>query len=110
MGFFTIFIAPGLSERDYKRALSAGSAEVSSRGRDHRELLTTAGFETIEQIDLTPEFRETARAWLDARERYAEELAAAEGEERFEERQRDNRAQLAAIEDGLLHRALFICA
>jgi hypothetical protein len=109
MGFFTIFIAPGLAERDYQRALSAGSAEVSSRRRDHRELLTTAGFESIEQIDLTAEFLETARAWLNARDRYAEELAAAEGEAQFEERRRDNRTQLTAIEDGLLHRALFIC-
>ena len=110
MGFFTIFIPDGLSERDYSRAMQAGPTFVSTRRRDHAEMLRAAGFGSIQHIDLTDEFLATTRAWLDRRERFREELAAAEGEANFEERQTDSRAQLAGIEEGLLRRSLFVCS
>lgn len=110
MGFFTIFVADGLSERDYRRALRSGPNFVSSGRRDHREMLTSAGFGSVEEIDLTPEFLETTRAWLNGRERYREELIAAENAASFEERQNDSRAQASAIESGLLRRSLFVCS
>ena len=110
MGFFTIFVPDGLSERDYRRALQSGPNFVSSRRRDHRSLMTSAGFASVEEIELTDEFRETARAWLEGRARYRDELIAAEGEAAFEERQADATSQLSAIEAGLLHRSLFICS
>lgn len=110
MAFFTIFVAPGLSRAAYRRALRDGPSFVSSRQRDHREMLSTAGFTEVEEVDLTKEFRETQRAWTECRDRYAEELIAAEGEAAFNERRSDGVAQLAAIETGLLRRALFVCS
>jgi hypothetical protein len=109
MGFFTIFVADGLPERDYQRALRSGPSFVSSRRRDHKEMLGGAGFASVKEIDLTAEFLETTRAWLNGRERYREELIAVEGEASFEERQNDSRLQAKGIEDGLLRRALFVC-
>jgi hypothetical protein len=110
MAFLTIFVTPGLSKRDYQRALKAGPNWVGTRRRDHRELLASAGFVEIEEIDLTPEFLVTARAWYDTRQRHAAELRAAEGDTAFEERRRDSKLQIEAVEAGLLRRALFVCA
>lgn len=110
MGFFTIFVAEGLSQRDYRRALSSGPTFVSSRGRDHRELLTSAKFRQIEEVDLTDEFLTTAKAWYEGRQTHEEELVAAEGGAAFEERQSDSRTQLEAIQSGLLRRSLFVCS
>jgi len=110
MAFFTIFIARGLSEADYRRALRAGPTFVSSRRRDHRELLSAAGFTEVEELDLTPQFEETQRAWLDGRGSYARELIAAEGEASFNDRRANGVRHLAGIEAGLLRRALFVCS
>jgi hypothetical protein len=110
MGFFTIFVPDGLSKSAYEQALRSGPSYVSTRRRDHRELLTSAGFQRVEEIDLTPEFLVTTRAWLDGRERLRDELLKAEGQGRFEERQLDSTVQAEAIEAGLLRRALFLCS
>jgi hypothetical protein len=69
--------------------------------------LASAGFVDIDEIDLTDEFVSTGRAWIDEWEEHAEELARLEGRAAFEERQRDRRVQLRAVEDGLLRRGLF---
>jgi hypothetical protein len=110
MGFFTIFVPGGLSESKYQRALSSGPTYVSTRRRDHQELLAAAGFGSVEEVDLTAEFLVTTRAWYDGRERFREALIQAEGEESFEERQLDSKVQAEGIENGLLRRALFLCA
>ena len=109
MAFFTIFVPTGLSRAEYRKATRSGPSAVSSRGRDHGELLAAAGFTRIDEIDLTPEFMQTARTWYYGRERHSAELIAAEGEDSFNERQQDSRSQLEAIEAGLLRRALFVC-
>ena len=96
MGFFTIFVPAGLSERDYRRALRSGPSFVSSGRRDHNTLFIAAGFELVDEIDLTDEFEATARAWPEARARYRDQLVAAEGNAAFDERQDDAIAQLHA--------------
>ena len=110
MGFLTIFMADGLSERDYRRALTAGPAFISTRRREHREMILSAGFKRVDEVDLTDEFLITNRGWHDGRERYRDEFVATEGIASFEERQQDSRSQIAGIESGILRRALFICS
>jgi hypothetical protein len=110
MGFFTIFISDGLSEAAYQRALKSAPTFVSTRRRDYHSLLKSAGFRSVDEIDLTPEFQTTTRAWCDGRARYRQEFIDAEGEATFEERQADSTAQLRGIEAGLLRRSLFICS
>jgi hypothetical protein len=110
MAFVTIFVAPGLTEPEYRRALHSGPTFVSSRRKDHRELITSAGFSHIEETDLTAEFLRTSRAWETERDKQAFELIAAEGEAAFSERQSDLGVQSSAIEAGLLRRSLFICS
>lgn len=108
MAFYTIFIAPGLAVSEYRRAASSGPRAVGTRRREHDEMLRAAGFGDVTELDVTADFERTARASYEGRTRYATELARAEGESSFRERQSDLRAQLRAIESGLLRRSLFV--
>ena len=57
-------------------------------------------------VDVAASFIATARTSIELRAEHADELAALEPPGSFETRQADNRAQLAATEDGLLRRSL----
>ena len=70
-------------------------------------MLETAGFTAVTELDRTVEFAEATRAWIEQWELHHNELAAMLGEEAVNERQAERRAQLAAIEDGILRRSLF---
>ena len=108
IAFYTIFIPPGLSQAEYRRAARAGPSAVTSHGRQQAELLRSAGFTGVRETDVTEAFLRTTRAWYEARARYAGQLSEAEGEASFRERQRDYRLQARAIEAGLLRRSLFV--
>ncbi|MQA88586.1 MAG: hypothetical protein GEV03_29250 [Streptosporangiales bacterium] len=107
MGFSTIFEAPGLSAAARRRARAAGPRAVAMRS-DHGRLLRSARFRDITELDVTPAFRATASAWLAESESHADELAALQPPGAFEQRLAERRALLAAIDAGLLHRALFL--
>ena len=108
IGFFSIFIASGLSPADYRRAARSGPPAVRSRNLTPSELLEAAGFTSIAEQDLTSEFLETTRAWLRERQQNSDELIALQGEAVFLERQADSEAQAHAVEEGLLGRGLFV--
>jgi len=108
LAFYTIFIPPGLSPSEYRRATRSGPAAVTSRRREQGQLLRSAGFARIVETDVTEDFLRTTRAWQEARARFADELIEAEGEALFRDRQRRYRLQSGAIEAGLLRRALFV--
>ena len=105
--FYTIFIPSGLSDKDYRRAARIRSYVTSWR-RGHPELLSAAGFSNVEEIDLTDEFLRVAQAWLEARERHADELSKVEGQAAFDQRLKEIKASVAALRDGLFHRSLFV--
>ena len=108
IAFYTIFIPSGLSEAAYRRAARAGPSAVTSRRREQPELLRSAGFTGVREIDVTEAFLRATRAWYEARARYAGQLSQAEGEALFCDRQRDYHLQARAIEAGLLRRSLFV--
>ena len=81
---------------------------MTSRGRQHPDLLRSAGFTGVREVDVTEDFLRATRAWSEARARYAGQLSQAEGEASFRERQRDYRLQARAIEAGLLKRSLLV--
>lgn len=108
IAFYTIFISPGLSDADYRRALRLAPPGVASGKREQQELLRSAEFVKIVETDVTAAYLHTARGWLEARERHAAELRLPEGEAQFEQKQMQNRAQVKAIQEGLLRRSLFV--
>jgi hypothetical protein len=107
MGFFTIFETPGLPPAARRRARAAGPRAVGMRS-DNRRLLGSAGFRDITELDVTSAFRATAAAWLAYSEAHADELARLEPPGAFQQRQADRRAMLAAIDVGLLRRAMVL--
>jgi len=106
IAFTTIHGSPGLTDAARRRAHRSGPRAVATRS-DQAHLLWSAGFVDVDEVDLTAAFATTARAWLTEAETHAEALAAVEAPGAFEERQRERRVQLAAIDDGLLRRSLF---
>ena len=106
IAYTTIFVTPGLDPMRRRRAQRSGPRAVASRS-DQRQLLVSAGFIDIDVVDLTAEWATTARGWIDGWLSNEAELSALESTGAFAQRQRERRAQLRAIEDGLLRRALF---
>jgi hypothetical protein len=103
----TIHPTPGLDARRRRRAHRDGPVAVASHVPPH-ELLTRAGFTDIEETDCTAEFATVARAWIDQWDRHRDALAALLGAEEVDQRQRERRIQLRAVEDGLLRRTLLV--
>jgi hypothetical protein len=107
MGFTNIHEAPHLAAAARRRARAAGPRAVATRSTDQR-LLRAAGFCDITELDVTPAFRATAAAWLAESDRHADQLAPLEPPGAFQQRQADRWALLAAIDAGLLRRALLV--
>ena len=107
MGLTTIFETPGLPPAGRRRARAAGPRAVAMRS-DHRRLLRSAGFRDITETDVTSAFRATAAAWLAQSEAHADELVRLKPPGAFQQRQADRRAMLAAVDAGLLRRALLL--
>ena len=107
--FFTIHPAPGLSPSRRRRAHHDGPVAVAAH-LPHRELLERAGFIDIEEIDCTAEFATIASAWIERNEHHHDHLIDLIGLADYEQRQRERRIQLRAIEDGLLRRSLLTAA
>ena len=103
-----MFIPSGLSDKDYRRAARSRSNSVTSWRREHPDLLSASGFSNVEEIDLTDEFLRVAQAWLEARERHADELSKVEGQAAFDQRLKEIKASVAALRDGLFHRSHFV--
>lgn len=106
IAFFTIHPAEGLTRGQRRRAARDGPIAVAT-ARPHRQLLEAAGLTEVTQTDCTGDFAAVTRAWLHHWDANHEELTALLGEHMVAERQAERRAQLSAIEDGILARSLF---
>ena len=106
IAYLTIFTTPGLSKRDHRRAVRQGPRAVASR-REQAELLQAAGLVEVLETDVTADFLETARRWVNHASKFEGELRSTLGDTLFDEQQTARRAMIAAIEEGLLSRALF---
>jgi SAM-dependent methyltransferase len=105
IAFYTIHPAPDLDRAGRRRARRDGPLAVSTR-RPNREMLESAGFDDVCETDFTDEYASVTRAWIDRYDERAAELEWLLGAEIVAERQADRRAQLQAVEDGILRRSL----
>ena len=106
IAFTTIYIAPGVSERDYRRAVRARGPGVAEK-RAMLELVQTAGFANARERDMTRAFGRTTQAYIDNSARYEDALREAWGSARYAEGMRTRHATLALIEEGIVRRALY---
>lgn len=104
--FGVIFPTPGLSPADRRRAHAAGPPDVALR-RSYPAMLETAGFVDVEEHDRTAEYLVTARRKLAATERLANRLVELLGADGFVEERQRRIGAVAAVEEGLLRRAVF---
>jgi hypothetical protein len=106
-GFLTIFVTPGLSKGEHRRAVRLGPRAVSA-DRTQTALLKAAGFIDVEETDVTHDFLQTVSRWLRFSRRLEAPLRVALGDQLFDEQQGDRTAMIAAVEEGLLSRSLFV--
>ena len=107
LAYSQIFVTPGLSPADRRRAVDLGPPEVASRLAP-LDLLESAGFTNALEVDVTRAFLDTYRALLAARARYAVEFRAQDGGEVFDEEQTRKEKVARGIEAGFLRRSLLV--
>jgi hypothetical protein len=107
LAFTTIHIPRELTASDHRRAARAGPPDVVAR-HDYPTLLRAAGFHDITELDLTPAYLTTARAWLRHILKLQTELAALRPPGELADQLARRRTAITAIEAGLLRRSMFL--
>ena len=107
IAFHNIFVTHELPDSERRRVAKLGNPYVYTRA-DQQALLRSAGFTNIRETDVTGEYLRVQRAMYEANERHARALRRAQGNERFEERQRNRLRTLDGIGAGILRRSLFV--
>jgi hypothetical protein len=107
MVFTVISIAPGLSAQRYRRAVANGP-EFIETDVDYPTLLAQTGWNVAAREDLTDAYEASCLRQLRADETHCEALAALIGSEELAERLQGWRSKLAAMDDDLLRRELFV--
>jgi hypothetical protein len=108
MAFISIHPASGLGQSDYRRSLKAGPPAIGLRRRSHNDLLETAGFELVESVDLTDDYLEVRRLYLEQAEKEADQLSGDSRDDSVEDRLLSLRQKCEAVEEGLHRRTLFV--
>jgi hypothetical protein len=98
--------AAGLTAIPRRRA-SRDGPPAGATAHPHRQLLEAAGYTQVTETDCTAEFAAVTRAWIRQWDANHQDLVTLLGEQAVAERQAEQRAQLRAIEDGILSRSLF---
>ncbi len=107
MAFTVVEVAPGLTPAQRRRAARVGPVGVRTRS-DYPSLLASAGFVDVVVDDRSDRYRATQQRWIDATVRREDELRAVLGESVYEERIAERHGSLAAIDDGVLLRRLYV--
>ena len=102
----TVALASGLTGDALEHALEIGPPHVTAP-EGYPSLCAQAGFTDIAVTDLTGDYEDTARRWMEEWDRESGELAELLGDD-FHERQRRRRNALPAIGGGLLKRYLVL--
>ncbi len=109
MACLIIEVSEGLDRRSRRRANSVGPRCIATSGA-YPSMFRSAGFVNVERIDCTAEYRRTAAAWLAERERHTDELCVLVGEQVHRDKVKESYATIAAIDEGLLRRYLYVAS
>ncbi|MFN2593650.1 MAG: hypothetical protein ABR579_02030 [Actinomycetota bacterium] len=105
MAYTTIVTSPGLDRSSRQKAIRLGPPAVDASAPDD-VLMQKAGFTDVRIMDVTSDFLDTARAWLNAFLHYESDVKAILGEAEWEERQASRQQIVTGIEAELLRRVL----
>lgn len=107
MLFYVIAPTRGLSGNDLAEACELGPPFVGTPD-SYEALLKASGWQVIENTDLTTEYLQALKRLVSGLESGAEELKPVMGHDDFTEHLIRRRAQIDAIERGLLEREMFL--
>lgn len=105
MAGYVISMPSNLTVEEEAEAARTGPSEVKAVGSPTLQA-EKAGFEVIEQRDVTQEFQATCRALLHARAEHEPALREEYGDEWFDEEGTKTAEMIDAVERGLLRRSL----
>lgn len=106
MVFTVILTTPGLTDDHYLKAIESGPSFIAAED-SYPNLIDAAGWELVEQIDLSTEFLETLQVMRDNELRYADELGNLLGKEETQHRLTRNDESIYGLEHKLIKRKLF---
>ena len=106
MCFTVIRLADGLKGTAMERAVQAGPEFIHSETH-YPSMLQSAGWQTIQQDDITGAFCASIERMIAAEEKQSESLRALRGNEANETAQANWRYKLQAVADGLILREFF---
>ena len=106
LAFATIYIKPGVGEREYRRAARARGRGAASR-HAVTDLLRAAGFVDVRETDVTAAFERTARALLETSRDLHDRLRREWGDDALNQSQDHWRKTLAVVEEGIVRRGIF---
>jgi len=104
--FSVISIPQDLPRADHDRAIEAGPPFIDAPG-DYGELLEKTGWSVTERTDVTPEYRQSLTALVEALQSDAT-LREALGDDKINESYERRGEQVASIDAGLLKREIFL--
>jgi ubiquinone/menaquinone biosynthesis C-methylase UbiE len=107
MVFTVISVTPGLSSESQARALEFGPPFVDS-ACDYAAMLDRCGWHVRDREDITGEWAQTTQRYLREQGVHRKALEDLRGKEDFDAQQTRMREKIAAIDDGLLHRELYV--
>ena len=105
--FHVILAAPSLTPAQRREAARSGPPAVLTR-HDYPAMLRSAGFDDVEESDVTADYRTRVHALLEWSDGHEDDLRAILGDQLFEVRQHDRRLQLGGIDGGLLRRSMIV--
>jgi hypothetical protein len=106
IAYYNIFISHEAPQDLQRLAIKANRLQYSRA--QQTALIRSAGLALLRDEDVTAAYRQTQQALYDANVRHEKELRRAQGDSQFEERQRNRRRTLKAIDAGVLRRSFFV--
>lgn len=107
MVFTVISIAPNLSSTDHARAIELGPPFVDAAS-DYTTMLGESSWHIRDRVDLTGEYAQTARRYVQEQDLHQKALEDLLGKEEFETYLTRMRAKIVAIDGGLFRRELYV--
>jgi cyclopropane fatty-acyl-phospholipid synthase-like methyltransferase len=106
MAFSVILTTPGLTGADYRKAVESGPTFIAADD-DYPNLIRAAGWNLLEQIDLSANFLQTLKVMRNNELENADDLKKLLGSEESERRLRRTDESIYGVEHGLIRRELF---
>jgi hypothetical protein len=107
LAFYTVYAGAAASRADIEAARRLLPLSVPWRSLSHRDLLERAGFTSVNDSDLTPEFLRISHLFIEADTRHADALRDLKPAGDFDRDLKKNLEVVPLIERGVIRRSLF---